>query len=151
MSAFDVNTTILLNTQFTDANDTVVTPIDEGEYTAVIEKTDLKSGEKNGKTWLSLEVVWSIDDEGQRAKTGRDKLTCRQNVFLDLTDHGTMDMGKGKNVGLGRLREAVGQNQKGKPWSFGMLAGQVATVLISQRVADDGQIFNDIRKVAPLK
>ncbi|MGH2638967.1 MAG: hypothetical protein ACRDF4_06765, partial [Rhabdochlamydiaceae bacterium] len=46
--------------------------------------------------------------------------------FLELTSSGAIDFGKGKNVGLGRLREALGQNKIGKPWSFNMIRGSLA-------------------------
>lgn len=148
MSAFDVNTTNLANTEFTGALDTAVVPVDEGEFTGVIEKFELRSLESKGKNYTVLEVFWNVDDEEQRQKTGRDKLTVRQSLFLDITDHGTLDISKGKNVGLGRLREALGQNSPSKPWSFGHIVGQVATVLVTQRASDNGEIFNEIRRVA---
>ena len=34
-----------------------------------------------------------------------------------------MLFGSNKNVKLGRLREALGQNKNGQAWSFGMLKG----------------------------
>jgi hypothetical protein len=42
-------------------------------------------------------------------------------------------MGKGKNVSLGRLREATGLNEKGRPFGFRMLVGQMARVRVKHR------------------
>ena len=58
-------------------------------------------------------------------------------------------MGKGKNVALGRLREALGQNTPGKPWSFGMLVGQVAKVAVKHRITDAGDTFAEVKRVLP--
>ena len=50
-------------------------------------------------------------------------------IFLDLTPQCYLDMGEGKNVGLGRLREAVGQNTP-DPWTFQNLVGALCQVLV---------------------
>jgi hypothetical protein len=148
MSTFDINS--LLNTQVTEANDTQLIPVPEGEWTGVISKTELRVVKgKDGEAPV-CEVYWDVDSDEVVAITGRDKNQVRQSVWLDLTASGTLDMGKGKNTSLGRLRDALGQNTPGKPWSFGMLLGQVATVVVSHRVADDGQVNAQVKKVLPM-
>src|SRR5688572_23503878 len=52
--------------------------------------------------------------------TGRDKAYARYKGFVDLTPEG-WDWGKGKNVTVGALREAVGQNADGQNWKLAML------------------------------
>lgn len=150
MSVFELNTTQLMNTEFTGANDTTVQPVDEGEYTGVIEKFEVRSFESKGKNYVSLDVIWNVDSEEQKSKLGRDKITVKQGIFLDITDHGTLDMGKGKNISLGRLREALGQNSPTKPWKFGDIVGGVATIMVSQRATDAGEIFNDVKRVSAM-
>jgi len=77
-----------------------------------------------------LDVTWVIDDEGVRNETGLPEPTIRQSLFLDLNSAGQLELGTGKNIQLGRLREALGQNDPAKPWSFSMLRGATAKVAI---------------------
>lgn len=143
MSTFDPN--LILNAETTEANDTQLIPVPESDdgYMAVISKVEIRTaGDKP-----VAELHWDIDDQQVQAATGRDKNTVRQTVWLDLTPHGTLDMSKGKNTGLGKVRDAVGQNQAGKPWSFGTLQGSVARVFVSHRILDDGQIVAQIKRV----
>lgn len=110
--------------------DTSRPPVPPGEYPGVISKIDLRSGTSaKGRPWASLNVIWEIDDEMVRQETGLSKPTARQNLFLDLTEDGKgLAVGKGKNVDLGVLREAVGQNFSDRPWNFNMLEGAAALV-----------------------
>lgn len=150
MSTFDPAS--LLETTVEAANDTKVLPIPEGEYLAVIDKTSIspwqsKDGASSG---LRLDVEYLIDDEAAKAATGRDKLTVRQGILLDLTEDGrSLDMGKGKNVGLGRLREATGLNIPGQPFAMQMLPGRLVKIKVTQRPkADDPEtIYNDVKGV----
>jgi len=54
---------------------------------------------------------------------------------------------KGKNIGLGRIREALGMNKPGEPFAFSMIAGRMAKVIVSHRpVGED--LFPEIKKIA---
>ena len=53
---------------------------------------------------------------------GRDKVVVSKQIILDVTPNGAIDTGKNKNIELGRLRAAAGQND-GQPWSVGHLRG----------------------------
>lgn len=128
---FDPNQ--FLDMQTSEALDTKVIPCPVGEYLAVIDKIAAKSGEKDGKPWTILDVVWDIQDEGVKATLSRDKVLVKQGISLDVTDAGSLDFGKGRNVGLGRLREAVGQNTPGRPWSPNMLPGNMGKVIVGHR------------------
>lgn len=130
--------------------DTKAIPCPQGEYAAIAEKVDARqwTGKADPtKSGVVLEVVWSIEDANVREQLGRDKVTVKQGIMLDLTDSGTLDMGKGRNLGLGRLREAINQNQPGQPFSFQNIVGQMAKVTVSHRV-DGEDIFAEIKKVA---
>lgn len=126
-----------LSTQFT--------PVPEGEYNARADKLDIRT--PNDK--VILDVTWVIDDDNVREVTGMDNPTVRQSVFLDMTADGGLDTGKGKNVQLGRLREALGQNKPGEPWSFRNIEGSVARVKVSHREYE-GNIYADVKGVAAL-
>lgn len=106
--------------------DTEFTPIPEGEYSGIIK--DVKA-DTTPKGAALLAVTWLIDDEEVREHTGMPEPTCRQTVWLDLDASGHLAAGANKNVGLGKLRAALGQND-GSPWSPTMLVGQPAQVYI---------------------
>ena len=55
--------------------------------------------------------------------TGLDRPMVRQDIWLDLDESGRIAQGKNKNVRLGRVRSAVGQNTDGQPWSPSQLRG----------------------------
>lgn len=137
-----------LNTETKGSFDTKIVPVPEGEYEGVVEKLDVRSGTSEaGNDWTALDVTWDIQDPSVAKATGRDKNTVRQSLFLDMTDNGSLDSATGKNVGLGRLREAVGQNDKSKSWSPRMLEGKRARVLVSHRVYND-EVFADVKRVS---
>lgn len=139
-----------LDMQFEGQNDTKVVPVPAGEYTAMIEEVKVRQWQGKAdpsKSGLTLDIQWSIDDPSVKELLGRDKVTVKQGIMLDLTDAGGLDMGKGRNVGLGRLREALDLNQPGRPFSFTMLTGRVARVSVSHRIADDN-IFAEVKQVA---
>lgn len=132
---FDPNT--FLEMTVTDANSTVSVPVPVGEYLAVVEKVEARpwqSKDDPTKAGMALDVLWNIDDANVKALLEREKVTCKQGIMLDVTDTGGLDMGKGKNVGLGRLREALDLNQPGVPFSFKMIEGRMAKVRITHRL-----------------
>jgi hypothetical protein len=138
-----------LNTTFTEANDTKVIPVPAGEYLAISEKVEIKpwSSKDGSNSGIKLEIVWDIQDENVKALIGRDVVKVTQQQMLDLTDTGALDLGKGKNVGLGRIREALGLNTPGEPFAFGMIQGRMAKVAVSHRTYND-EIFAEIKKIA---
>jgi hypothetical protein len=142
-STFDVNS--IQNAQFTDANSTVYTPIPEGEFKAIIDKQAIRQAKES----IILDITWKIDDATVTAETGIDNPSCRQSLFLDINEGGTIDFSKGKNINLGRLREALGQNKSGQAWQFGMLVGQIAKVKTKQR-KDGENIYTDVVAVTKL-
>lgn len=139
-----------LDMQIEGQNDTKIIPVPAGEYTAMIEEVKVRQWQGKAdpsKSGLTLDIQWSIDDPSVKELLGRDKVTVKQGIMLDLTDAGGLDMGKGRNIGLGRLREALDLNQPGRPFSFTMLTGRVARVSVSHRIADDN-IFAEVKQVA---
>lgn len=154
-SAF--NAEMFLNISTNEANSTELLQVPEGEYTAVtggigpdsFKRFPIKQGDRAGQDFYRLDVVWQINDEGGSIKDylGREpKVT--QGIGLDISKDGTLEMGKGKNVALGQLREALGQNQAGRPWSMSQLGGQVAKIKVKHRLdAASGRTYVDVSSV----
>lgn len=151
VGAFDPAT--FLDQTLTDANSTSTTPVPAGEYTAMISAdpafrswTSRKDPSNSG---IALDIIWEVQDSGVQAALGRDRVTVKQGIMLDLNDGGGIDTGKGKNISLGRLRDAVGLNVAGQPFNFRMLTGKLAKIAIAHRVDGDA-VYADVKGVARL-
>lgn len=144
---FDPQT--FLNAQYDEALDTKVVPCPVGEYPAIADKIDVrpwaaKDGTSSG---LKLVILWDIQDDNVKSLLGRDRVIVPQEQMLDLTDTGNLDFGKGKNVGLGRIRAALDLNEPGQPFSFPMIQGRLAKVMVTHRPYGE-DLFNEIKKIA---
>lgn len=144
--------TTFLNQTFEGSNDTKLVPVPAGEYLAIADKVDVKTWQSRdgSSSGLKLEIVWDIQDDNVKEMLGREKITSRQQQMLDLTDTGALDMGKGKNVGLGRIREALNLNDPTQGFAFGMIQGQMAKVVVSHRPDnnDPEVMYDEIKRVA---
>ena len=152
------NPELFLNTQTDQASSTELLAIPEGEYRAVsgpvgpdsFSSFDIRKGDRAGQKAYRLDVEWTINDEGGALKEylGREP-RVRQGIMLDISKDGTLEMGKGKNVTLGRLREALGQNLAGRPWSMSQVGGQVAKIKVKHRLdAASGRTYVEVGDVA---
>jgi hypothetical protein len=106
-----------------------------GEYVATIddftskaiERIDFeyKTGERAGTpgVMVKLTIPFIVQDETVKAEMQREKVVVSKQIILDLDEAGGIDWGKNKNVELGRVRAAVGQNVDGQPWSIEKLRG----------------------------
>lgn len=156
MSQFDAEA--FMNSVTTDANSTFVPLIPDGEYNFVITKVEPKSGiiskgEKVGEPWAMLRVTIETEDAAALEGTeGMTKRTHTEGIMLDLTETGSLDMGKGRNVTLGRLREAAGLNRPGEPFAPGMFVGRSVRAHISRRVDpnDSEKFYNTVKGWKPL-
>lgn len=150
--SFDAD--LFLSATVQTANSTKVIPVPIGDYQGVIQKIEPRQWQsKDGtKTGISLDVTWMIEDQDVKNFLGRDEVTCRQGIMLDTTPEGALDMAEGKNVGLGRLREAVNLNTPGQEFSFHQLPGQMAKVSVQHREDDrnPGDVFAEIKRVGKL-
>lgn len=141
-----------LSASVSSANDTKVIPVPVGEYQAIIEKVVPRQWQsKDGtQTGVALDVYWLVEDAEVKAFLGRDTVTVRQGIMLDTINGGTgLDVSKGKNIGLGRLREAVGKNREGEVFSFDQLPGLMAKVVVTHRVSGD-DTFAEVKSVSRL-
>ena len=126
-SPFDADA--FMNQQVDAPLDTVIAQCPEGEYRAMIDDFDNEkafrtfTSEKNQRDFTVFTPPFVIQDDAVAATLGRDKVSVfHKGIFLDFDANGGLDTSKGKNVDLGRLRDAVGQNVPG-PWSFSQLKG----------------------------
>jgi len=147
MSDFDPAT--FMNETITDSLDTEIIPCPVGEYLGVATKVDINKWQKKdgSASGLRLDITWEIQDENAKTLTGRDPLRVRQQQMLDLKDDGSLDVSKGRNVGLGRIREALGLNKSGKPFAFSMIQGNMAKVLVKHRAGDNGQLYDEVSAI----
>jgi hypothetical protein len=143
MTTFDPDE--IMNLQTEGEMETRMPPIPEGEFSAYIKEVDVRTGtsSKTGNPYAILDVSWAITDESVASEVGISEPVARQSIFLDFNDNGGLAMGPGKNLGLGRLREAVGQNGPGA-WSMGQLEGASAIVRVAQREYE-GNIYADVK------
>lgn len=131
-----------------EAGSTKFDPVPQGDYNAQIEKIDFREVEtKNGMS-IAADIFWNIFDPNVEAALGR-KPQVKQGFFIDQDTSGGLDMSKGKNIKLNRVREAVGQNVPGQPWSPEMMVGQIAQIHVTVTPAkDDPETkYNNVTKV----
>lgn len=104
-----------------------------GEYRAMIddftqeaiEQIDFeyKQGARAGSpgTMTKFNCPFIIDSDAARTELGRDKVLVDMQMILDVNPQtGGLDFGPNKNVKLGQIRKAVGQNNAG-PWAIHQL------------------------------
>jgi hypothetical protein len=118
-SNFDPN--VFLNQELSGASEVKYTPIPEGEYKGYIDDLNMDSYEDTP----ILVITYALLDDDNKLKTmlGLEKPTVQDRLFLDVNEDGSIAFGPNKNVRLGRVREAVGQNDPKKKWQFNMLRG----------------------------
>jgi hypothetical protein len=149
----DFDPTAFLGAQVSGANSTQLIPVDPIEYRSMVDDVKFRTGVSEKGSWSILDLFWLVDDPVQKEKTKRDVIRVRQSVFLDFSSPGVLDMSKGKNIQLGRLREAVGQNIDGAPWAPSMLKGAAARIKVKHRPgegATKGMTFEEVEGVAKL-
>lgn len=127
----DFNPDLFMQTSVEGKNATQRIPFPVRKYPGVIKEVVVRQspGVKDPTavwTFCDLTVTLSVPPE-LLEQTGRRNSDLRFSFLLDVltNDKGEtigLDMGKGKNIQLGRLREALGQNT-GDAWNFGKLRG----------------------------
>jgi len=150
--SFDADS--FMNQQVDGQLDTVVMQPPEGDYRAMIGEFTSESGfrtftvqkqtsKRFGEEMTIFQPPFVLQSdprlaEVQQARNSDEITVYHQGIFLDLTDQGGLDMGKGKNVDLGRLRDAVGQNAK-PGWKFTDLigAGPVMVKIVHEKDQND--------------
>lgn len=142
---------LFMDLQVNGASSTERIPVPAQEWLAVIKKVETRAwtGKQDpSKSGIALDVQFSIDDPNLKAQLGRDEVTLQTGIMLDLSGN-SLDMSKGKNVQLGRLRDACDLNDPSKPFSFRMLEGKVLKILVSHKPstapgARPGDVFENV-------
>lgn len=96
-----------------------------------------------------------VVDDKVKADLGMEKVTVFKNITLDFDDTGAIAFGKNRNIDLGQLRHAVGQNNPG-PWSIAQLRGAgpfMGRVEHREGKRKDGSAFKiaEVTRVAPIR
>lgn len=140
-----------LESAVNSSNDTKVIPVAIGEYQGIIEKVTPRqwTSREGTASGIAIDLIWLVEDAAEKERLGRDTVTVKQGIMLDTTSAGALDMSAGKNIGLGRLREAVGLNEPGQTFTFGMLPGMSAKINVTHRISGDDK-FAEVKGVAKL-
>ncbi len=126
-------------------------PVPEGEYVATVDRLEVSPPKLEGQSPI-LGVFWKIDDPTNDQADGR---SPRQSIFLDVTAGGKLDSGPNKNVKLGRVAKALGQDTSSPEWNPLLLQGGAARIVVTNRpgepgTAYEGRIFDDVKDVVAL-
>jgi hypothetical protein len=142
MSKFDPDT--FLGQETDQIMDTHFKPVPEGEYTAMIDTVVAK--EVNDSP--VLDITYVILDEAVKVEMNSERVSVRQSIFVEMEDDGRIALGDNKNVKLGKLREALGQNSG--IWSPRKLAGagpvKIKTVNKPDKI-DPETIYSNVQRV----
>lgn len=125
--SFDANT--FMNQTVDAPGDTEGWLPEEGDYRAmfgdIAEDKSFRSftSDKNGKDYTVFEPSFALADDPRLVDAPFDPVNVRhKGVFLDFDPtSGQLDMRKGRNIDLNRMRDTVGQNVPG--WTFSQLSG----------------------------
>ena len=148
MSMFDPDAFMAAN--IADAGSTAVEPIPAGEYTATIKDVKTRGVDTKNGPGVVCDIIYTLLAPDVAAKLGRQTLEVKQGMFLDIAD-GKLDLSKGKNVQLNRVREAVGMNKGGVALNALKGAGplKVHVTLRPDKNSPD-VIYNDVKSVGKM-
>lgn len=132
--AFDASS--FMNAQFDQPLETERKLVPPGEYQAMVGDFDetafqthefeYKKGPRAGQPgeMTNFRIPFVIQDAKAAQAVGRDdgEVIAYKQVTLDFDSNGGLDFGVNRNVELGQIRQAVGQNNPG-PWSPSNLRG----------------------------
>jgi hypothetical protein len=117
-----------LNQSINAPMSTSTVPVPEGEFKAFVDDGDKAITFREGRTLdngteLSPQciVMFSIMDDNLKTQLNRDKILVPLTLWLDVKGD-SLDLSDGKNVGLGRLRKALDQNDG--VWNPNMMKGK---------------------------
>lgn len=153
---FDVNA--FLQESLGVSLDTQRLTIPKGEYTAQIDTGDKaidlqfgtisKQGSKNfGKPWARLDVKCVIPDPNLAATLKVERPVVRASIMLDLDANGKIDTSPQRNIRLGKLLEACGQNNP--QGSIAGCAGKAVKIMVNVVEEDGKDPYNEVTMFAP--
>jgi hypothetical protein len=144
---------VFLNTKTQEAYDTEFLLIPKGEFAGVIQpftKDSIRNVVAEDDTvYCVLDVNVETTDPAVLQAVQRKKAAARGSIFLDVVRDSTgritaLEEGKGKNVSLGLLREALGQNIKGRVWSISEMVGMAVFFTVDHSTTKKGRTVANI-------
>lgn len=147
------NPDLFLQTSYSEQTSTKTEPLPDGEYTALIKTLiprQVQGKQDASKLYVFLDMELEIPLNGElQSKLGREKSVIRHSIGIDMTESGAIDMAKGKNVQLGRLREAANQNVLGEPWTPAQLVNRLVKAKVGHEPSDKDPtiIYNRVEAV----
>lgn len=148
-----INIDALVNAPVRDKLDTEFAVTPAGEYIATIsDRGTVKDWfrvvkMKDGREAPQCNVLFIINDPGLAATLGRQTATSRLTLWLDTEADGSLATGHGRNVNLGQLREALGQNSDTE-WTFDKLLGAGPVKILTEvQESDRGGKFSNVTRV----
>lgn len=132
--------------------------VDDFEAKRAIEQIDFeyKKGPNAGQpgTMYVFNCPCVVQDDKVKADMDQDRVIVYKRITLDVNADGQLSWGKNKNIDLGQLRHAVGQNHAGT-WNISHLRGAgpfVGKVEKREGKRKDGTNFEgrEVTRVAPL-
>lgn len=112
-----------------------------------VQEGTINSGDRAGQPWAKLLVTWVLDHEELRKELDRSEVVLTQGIMLDVTADGKLDMGRGKNVRLGKFKKALGINDANSPLSDAIQRRAILNVKHGQY---NGEPQEEIASVAAL-
>lgn len=151
----DFNPDDFMSESTSNANPTRIPPCPEGEFAAVV-------GQIEGKSWAKIEgkdgrddqflcrIPLEIQDDEVKQALGRENVIVSLNCWFPIDPVSNKPL-IDESVDLGRLREALGMNEPGQPFSMGQLSGSGPIIVtVSHREGKDGEIYDQVRRVQSL-
>ena len=151
MSVFDPEA--FLDATINETFETKYPLVPDDEYEAILGEPIVFVGlsKEKGEPYAKLTIPYLIDDLKVEQATGLKMITVRQQFFLQAEFHPDGSIarllnGPGKNIKLGRVRAAVGQENP--PWNMRMLNGsgpvrvKVRIGLAQDKVTEVNEVVN---------
>jgi hypothetical protein len=146
----------LIGAPITEKLDTQFEVTPAGEYVAMIsDRTPVKDWFRTVRVRdqdvPQCNILFIISDAEIAKAIGRREATSRLTLWLDVVEDGSrLDTGRGKNVGLGALRKALGQDED-MEWSFQKLVGAgPIRILTEVQESRSGGKFSNVTRVGKL-
>lgn len=128
----------------------------EGTYKLQITTPDRWTGKvldsnDGGPARKIVRILFEVLDDAVRAQLEREHVYVPKDFWLDFDETGQLSTSKGKNVDLGRLRTALGQNTD-PSWTMAKLADQLVLGRVGLRAdkKDPSRKYAEVQTFAPV-
>jgi len=150
MSMFDPDN--FINAEVNSELDTKSIPAPEGDYAIKIVKLKARAWAKKDDPTINgvaIDVTCEVVDQNILSDIGLEKLIVMGSIPLEIAEDGkSLAEGKGRNVALGRFREACDINRPGMPNSSAI--GCIVLGRVGHDVLEDGTIIAKVKRFAKL-